>query len=200
MSGKRTERRRSERRRCRLNVRFWNDDLDVSGFTVDISNRGMFIETNKSLKTGTRLHLEIKLENGPFYLEAVVARVLKAPRTAQPVVQTGLGLRFVDLAEAIRQVSEQEAPEQGLEVDLSDLGKLATVYVRDIKRGGLFVPTEKPPERDSTVTVRLKLPEPHGTIEVRGVVIHVMDNPPGVGINLLEMDQVRGKLASIITD
>ncbi len=59
---------------------------------------------------------------------------------------------------------------------------------------------EKPPERDSSVEVRLLLPEPHEPIEVRGVVIHVMDNPSGVAINLLDVDQIRGKLASIITD
>ncbi len=199
MSKKRKERRRSERRRCRVNVKFWNDEFEAAGFTADISNRGMFIETSKKLDLGTRVHLELKLETGPFYAEAVVARALKTPRTAQPVIKAGLGLRMMDLTEAIRQIAEEE-PEQGFEVDLSDLAQLATVYVRDIKRGGLFVPAEKPPERDTTLTVRLLLPHPHEPIEVRGVVIHVMDNPPGVGINLLEVDQIRGRLASIITE
>ena len=200
MSKKSKERRRSERRRYRVSVKFWNDEFEASGFTADISNRGMFIETSKKLDLDTRVHLELKLKTGPFYAEAVVARVLKTPTTAQPVVKAGLGLRLMDLIEAIRQVAEEEEPDQGLEVDLSDLAKLATVYVRDIKRGGLFVPAEKPLERDTTVTVRLLLPAPHEPIEVRGVVIHVMDNPPGVGINLLEVDQIRGRLVSIITE
>ncbi len=200
MSKRSKERRRSERRRCRVRVKFWNDELEATGFTSDISNRGMFIETTKKLEAGTRLHLELQLETGSYYAEAVVARALKTPRTAQPVVQAGLGLRIMDLTEAIRAVAEAEVPDKGLEVDLSDLAQLATVYVRDIKRGGLFIPAEKPPERDTTVTVRLLLPHPHEPIEVRGVVIHVMDNPSGVGINLLEVDQIRGRLASIITE
>jgi len=199
MSAKRDERRRSERRRCRVQVKFWNDELEGLGFTGDISNRGLFIETTQALAVGTRLHLEIKLETGTFYAEGVVARLLKVPRSVQSVMKRGLGVRILDLTEVIRKVSTPEIPGSGLEIDLRDLSKLATVYVRDIKRGGLFVPTEKPPERDTTVTVRLHLPEPHGHVDVRGVVIHVMENPPGIGIKLLDMDQLRGKLALIIT-
>lgn len=199
MAAKRKERRGGERRRCRVRIKFWNDEIEASGFTADISSRGLFVETSKTLSVGTRLHLELELETGSFYAEAVVARALNAPRTAQPVVQAGLGLRLMDITEAIRAVAEQELLDKGLELDLRDLAKLATVYVRDIKRGGLFVPAEKPPDRDTSVTVRLLLPEPHEPIEIRGVVIHVMDNPSGVAINLLDVDQIRGKLASIIT-
>lgn len=199
MSGGRKDRRGSARRRCRVRVRFWNDELEGSGFTCDISNRGMFIETPVKLAKGTRLHFELKLETGEFLIEGVVARVLKAHRSAQPVIKPGVGVRFLDLTEAIRKVG-QELPPDTLELDLRDLAQLATVYVRDIKRGGLFVPTEKPPAVDSTITIRLQLPEPHDFIDARGIVIHVMEEPSGVGVNLLEVDQVRGKLVAIITE
>jgi Tfp pilus assembly protein PilZ len=199
MSGGRKDRRGSARRRCRVRVRFWNNELEGSGFTRDISNRGMFIETPMKLAKGTRLHFELQLETGEFLIEGVVARVLKAHPNAQPVIKPGVGVRFLDLTVAIRKVG-QELPPDTLELDLRDLATLATVYVRDIKRGGLFVPTEKPPALDSTITIRLQLPEPHDFIDARGIVIHVMEKPSGVGVNLLEVDQVRGKLVAIITE
>ena len=200
MSGGREDRRKSTRRRHRVRVRFWNDEIEGTGFTGDISNSGMYIETDAKLDKGTRLHFELKLETGAFFAEGVVARTFKVPRTVRPVMKPGVGVRFMDPTEAIRKVSNETPPHDGLELDLTDLAKLATVYVRDIKRGGLFIPAEKPPEVDSTLTVRLLLPEPHGFIEVRGVVIHVMEDPSGAAINLLEVDQVRGKLAAIITE
>jgi Tfp pilus assembly protein PilZ len=200
MSSGREDRRKTARRRCRVRVRFWNDELEGSGFTCDISSSGMYIETDMKLEQGTRLHFELKLETGAFFAEGVIARTIKVHRTVRPVMKPGVGVRFMDLTEAIRKVSNETPPHDGLELDLSDIAKLATVYVRDIKRGGLFVTVEKPPEVESTVTIRVLLPEPHGFIEVRGVVIHVMEDPSGVAINLLEVDQLRGKLAAIITE
>lgn len=200
MSISREDRRKNARRRCRLRVRFWNDELEGSGFTCDISRGGMYVETDVKLEKGTRLHFELKLETGSFFAEGVVARKISVPRSVRPVMKAGVGVRFMDLTEAIRKVSSDPEPYDGLELDLTDLAELVTVYVRDIKRGGLFVPAEKPPEVQSIVTIRLLLPEPHGSIEVRGEVIHVMERPSGVGISLLEVDQVRGKLGAIITE
>ena len=100
MAAKRKERRGSERRRCRVRIKFWNDEIEATGFTADISSRGLFVETSKTLSVGTRLHLELELETGSFSAEAVVARALNAPRTAQPVVQAGLGLRLLGITEA----------------------------------------------------------------------------------------------------
>lgn len=191
------ERRGAPRQRRRLRVRFWNDSLETSGFTTDVSASGLFIESSTVAPPGTRLHLEMTLESGPFFAECVVARVLRAARNVQPVVKGGIGVRFVGLDEALAGLGSK--PDDGLRLDLRDPEKLATVYVRDIKRGGLFVPTRQPPAQDSTVTVRLEVPEPHEAIEARGRVIHLTEDPPGAGLELLDLEELRAKLASIIT-
>ena len=135
MSGGREDRRKSARKRCRVRVRFWNDEIEGTAFTCDISSGGMYLETNTKFERGTRLHFELKLETGVFFVEGAIARVIKVPRTVRPVMKPGVGVRFVDPTEAIRKVSNEPPPHDGLELDLSELTQLATVYVRDIKRG-----------------------------------------------------------------
>ena len=49
MSRKENERRRSQRQRRRLDVRFWNDEFEGRGFTTNVSNKGLLIETSKTL-------------------------------------------------------------------------------------------------------------------------------------------------------
>lgn len=193
------ERRQGVRKRARLRVRFWNEEIEGSGFTADISTGGLFLETGKKLTPRTRLHLEIELKSGSFYCEGVVARVLKASREVRPVIKPGVGIRFVGLLEAFHQLTAGPATNE-LEMDLRDPAKLATVYVRDIKRGGLYIPTDDPPAVDTTVTVRLVLPDPHPSIDARGVVIHVMSEPSGIGIQLLDIDDLRAQLGPIITE
>ena len=83
-------------------------------------------------------------------------------------------------------------------MDLSDSDVLLTTYVRDIKRGGLFVLTEDLPEPHSTVDIRIKLPSPQPDVHARGVVIHLMSQPSGVGFQLLDIDELREKLAQAI--
>ena len=46
MSRKENERRRSQRQRRRLDVRFWNDEFEGRGFTTNVSNKGLLIETD----------------------------------------------------------------------------------------------------------------------------------------------------------
>lgn len=194
-----SDRRRATRRRVRLRVRFWNDEIEGTGFTSTVSRADLFVETPKTLEPGTRLHLEIGMKSGPFFAEGVVARVLRASRTVQPVVKPGVGLRLVGLLEELRDAAGGGAEEQ-LVMDLTDPAALAAVYVRDIERGGLFVPTSRSPERDTTVSVRLDLPAPHAPVEVKGVVIQEMGAPsPGVGLQLVDVDELRAKLAELIT-
>ena len=83
-------------------------------------------------------------------------------------------------------------------MDLSEPAKLAQVYERDIRYGGLLVHTEERPELDSEVVVPVVLPAPHGQIECRGIVVKLTDDPPTVALRLSEVDQVRGRLIEII--
>lgn len=195
---KHAENRKAPRDRVRLKLRFWNEGLEGRGFTRDASSCGLFIETATPVDTGTQLHFEVELHAGPFLGECVVMRAERISGTLAPVRKPGIGVRLMGLSEAIHQHGAR-APRRELEMDLSDLEKLAIVYVRDIKRGGVFILCNPRPEMDETVTVRFLVPKPHESIDTRGVVIHVMDEPRGVGLELLDIDPLREQLEEILT-
>ncbi len=200
MAEKPTDRRRSQRHRRRLDVRFWNDRMEGRGFTTNVSNKGMLIETSKTLQRGERFHLEIRLPEASFFAEGVIVRRKAYPPHARSMYKPCVAVRFVGLREVIRSITAgQPAPDEGLlKVDLSEPAKLAQVYERDIRYGGLLVHAEERPELDSEVVVRVVLPAPHGQIECRGIVVKLTDDPPMVALRLTEVDQVRGRMIEII--
>ena len=199
MSRTANERRRSQRQRRRLDVRFWNDELEGRGFTTNVSNKGLLVETSKTLRLGQRFHLEIILPDTSFYAEAVVVRRKVYPPHARSMFKPIVGLRFVGIREVVKSISSAPAEtDGGLRVDLSDPARLGEVYERDIKYGALLVSTREEPEVDSEVMVAVILPPPHGQIECRGTVVKLSQEPPGIALRLAEVDQVRGRLIEII--
>jgi Tfp pilus assembly protein PilZ len=194
------DRRSNSRRRTRLRVRFWNDDVEGSGFTADVSDTGLFVQTSMKIDVGVRLHLEIELEKSSFFAEGVVARKRIFPQYARTHFKSGIGLRLVGLGEAIRHIQPEEpaAPQGGLEVDLRDPGELRRIYDRDVMLGGLMVHSDDPPDVHQEVKVRLLLPDGREPLVVAGTVLHIMADLPGLALQITAVDQVRGKLKAII--
>jgi uncharacterized protein (TIGR02266 family) len=60
------------------------------------------------------------------------------------------------------------------QVEVASWTELAELYTNDISHGGLFIRTEAPPGRDTQVAVRMLLPGGAGTLELEGVVVHVV--------------------------
>ena len=200
--------RRSRREKRRLKVRFWNDEFEATGFTADVSETGIFLVTTQSLDAGTRLHLELEVGDETYLTEGVVVRRKNYPRYARAMYNSGVGVRFVGLGEALtraggseeapEETAPQEAVEEAMCVDLRDLEELREVYERDVKHGGLLVCTAERPELNSEVVVPLLLPEPNGQIECAGTVVKYNDSPPGIALRLTEVDLVRTRLLEII--
>lgn len=214
MSVSRKERRNSRRRRRRLPVRFWREGMRGTGFTADVSNTGAMIETTIGAEIGDRVHIELELPDGtPFFAEGLVVRKKVYPRHARSLFKPALGIKFVTLAQAIRAVlddgpatepelppEESEPGDGGLRVDLRDPAELSRIYDRDIKHGAVQIPTSQQPPVDEEVSVVFLLPEPNGTLECRGQVVAHVDQPPGVGVRLQDVDQLRTRLLEIIRD
>lgn len=199
MSTPSSERRRAQRGRTRLQVRYWNDDGEGVGYTADVSQSGMFIQTRKTYPVGTRLHIEVSLPNGPFFAEGLVTRVLQASTTMQPVVKAGFGVRLLNLSEVLRTLrAGEDSSRPELRVDLSDPVRLNRAWQQELSRGGLFVLTEHPLERDAKVRLRIELPEPLGQLELEGTVVHVMDTPKGAAVELARPDVLRAKIAALV--
>ncbi len=195
-----SERRQAERRRVRVAVRVWNKDIDVRGYTSDISTTGLYMEMHSPPKAGTQVHLQLNFQNAEFVTEAEVARVVKVTPDIARVVRSGVGLHFLSVSEVVQKLFVNEKDQHGyaespdLKVDLTNIGVLESVLTNEVRQGGIYVETSGTYQRDQEVTVRILLPDPHPVLEVKGKIIHVMEKPtPGVGIQLLD-----GKTVALI--
>lgn len=200
MPGKPADRRRNKRQRRRLDVRFWNDKIEGRGFTTNVSDKGMLIETSKTLPVGERVHLEVLLPESSFFAEGVVVRRKTYPAHARALFKPCVAVQLVGLREVIRSIAGGPTPaaEARMRVDLSDPAELERVYSRDIKYGGLLVHTAERPQLDSEISVPVLLPEPHGEITCRGTVVKLSEDPPSVALRLADVDQVRGRLVAVL--
>ena len=191
-------------------MRYWSDGVEGTGFTADISDTGMLIETPKPLELGQRLHLEVSLGEGSYFAECVIVRRKTYPRHARSLFKPAIGVRFLELSEVADLASapdgeastdpvQVEVPDGPMQVDLRDLADLKAVYESDIKHGGLLVRTREAPEIDSEIMVPVLLPDPHGTIRCHGTVIKVNESPPSVAIRISEIKFVRDRLQEIIS-
>jgi Tfp pilus assembly protein PilZ len=200
-------------------VRYWSDGIEGTGFTADISDTGMLIETPKPLDLGQHLHLEVSLNEGSYFAECVIVRRKTYPRHARSLFKPAIGVRFLGLCEVVDVASapdddasdqaasaevstdpvQVEVPDGPMQVDLRDLEDLKAVYESDIKHGGLLVRTREAPEVDSEIVVPILLPDPHGTIRCHGTVVKVSENPPSVALRLSEIKFVRDRVQEILS-
>ena len=207
--GKAGNRRRSKRTRQRLKVRFWCEQFEGVGFTADVSNTGLFLETHHPLEAGARLHLEIAIGDGSHFAEGRVARRKTYPVHARGLFKSGVGIHFVSINESLKGAAAGETPEEQpvlvqavpdgpMEVDLRDPEVLRAVYEHDIVHGGLLVHTSEKPEVNSEVTVPLLLPEPNGKIDCLASVVKVNESPSSVALRLHEVDAVRARVLEVL--
>ena len=217
MSKRGKERRRTKRFRKRLKVRYWWGDFEGMGFTSDISDSGLLLETSKPIAIGTRVHIEVSHDDESFFGDVVIVREKRYPHQARSLFKPALGARFLKVTEVMGvgvgvgeekakgappQVQEEQAPAVPehipLQVDLRQAETLAEVYERDVKHGGLRVVTTEIPELQSDVEVPVLLPEPHTQIVCRGLVVKLFDDPPGFSVHLEDVDAVRARLIEIL--
>lgn len=93
------ERKRvTTRERKRLMVRFGVSKPERTGFTKNISETGLFINTNQVLRPGTMLAVEVHFSDRTFSHWARVVWAKQVPAQLAHVVECGMGIRFMDPA------------------------------------------------------------------------------------------------------
>jgi hypothetical protein len=103
-------------------VRFWSDEIEGTGFTADISDTGLLIETPKPLELGQRLHLEVSLNEGSYFAECVIVRRKTYPRHARALFKPAIGVRFLGLSEVagVASAPDDEVPERAASVETAE--------------------------------------------------------------------------------
>jgi hypothetical protein len=88
--------RLEERSRKRFLVRFTINGVERTGFTKNISDRGLNIHTNQVARPGTTLPVVVRVEEGTFSLWATVVWAKKVPPELAHLLECGMGVRFID--------------------------------------------------------------------------------------------------------
>lgn len=182
------ERRTRDRRPYRIQVFFWERGVDkrCMGYTVNISDTGMFITTNRLLPKGTRIRAELKSASGAsVMMEAVVARAERSMNQLRP---DAMGVRFLTTDELVRELipelelkeAQRLSPvEEGVfHLHFKNRQQFITAYQRDLSTGGLFIPSDRPAPLNEVITVELAVADaPPVRFEAR--VVHRFE--PGGG-------------------
>lgn len=180
-------RRRSERVARRVEVQFWQVGQKVlRGYSTNISASGMHIATANPLPPQARIRIEVIHGERGFLIEGVVAHRRAVHPELMKVTQPGMGVRFLNADELIRelfpaaagtaaagrgegQAANSQDPADPLEraeeirsfsVRFASAKDFLGIYERDIVNGGLFVATSRPGRMREVVRIELHPPDP----------------------------------------
>lgn len=174
------DKRKTPRYKRRIQLRFWSaDDRNPrKGFTHNVSVAGMFIASTSPFKPGTRVFVEIPTTAERLVLQAEVRNAARVDPMLQKVKPSGMGIRFLAVEELMAELLKLKKSSTDKEIEPEEVAAeaeesqelqgpvipvkfatphdLANSYERDIKYGGLFIPTAEPVEEDDKVTVEFR--------------------------------------------
>jgi hypothetical protein len=105
---------RAERIRRRITCELQLDGRNYRGIVLDLSETGVFVQTEATPPPGTRLRIKLRASGGvEFEVEASVARRQVAPPQLASVVRGGLGLRVEEPPPAYFKLIGVEPPKAG---------------------------------------------------------------------------------------
>ncbi len=84
------------RSRKRLMVRFGVAKPERTAFTKNISDTGLFINTNHVMRPGTMIQVEVHFPDRTFSHWARVVWAKQVPAELAHIVECGMGIRFMD--------------------------------------------------------------------------------------------------------
>jgi hypothetical protein len=88
------EKRRYQRFRKRLEVKFSSGGNSFTGISSDLSENGIFIRTKKGLAPGTTIYIDLVLpDNRISFLKGIVKRTFK---TSISVLKNGMGVEITE--------------------------------------------------------------------------------------------------------
>lgn len=102
------ERRTAIRHELEVQVDFESEHNFYTGLTQDISTGGLFVSTNQIKKVGDRVRLKFSLPNQgvEVEVETEVRWVRETSSLQRNDCEPGMGLRFINLTPAAKQVIE----------------------------------------------------------------------------------------------
>ncbi|HEV8376700.1 MAG TPA: PilZ domain-containing protein [Candidatus Polarisedimenticolia bacterium] len=89
-----SERRRIDRDRRRVSVRYGEGKHEFLGYTCDLAESGMFLQGVKLFPPNTQLSIELELAEGSRRVKGVVRWVKEVPPAFRRSLRGGMGIEF----------------------------------------------------------------------------------------------------------
>jgi Tfp pilus assembly protein PilZ len=77
-------------------VRYGTSKAEKTAFTRNISESGMFLQTNAVFKPGTTIQVRFEIEEQPFTMWARVVWAKKVPPQLAHILGCGMGICFIE--------------------------------------------------------------------------------------------------------
>jgi Tfp pilus assembly protein PilZ len=90
------DKRRQGRARRRIMVKYGLSTADKVAFTKNLSETGLFLQTNTVFKPGTTIHVAIQFPSETVSLWAQVVWAKVVPPQLAHVLECGMGVHFID--------------------------------------------------------------------------------------------------------
>ena len=206
-------RERARRFPRRVQVRFWPEDepaRSYAGYSRNISATGMFLATIHPMKPGTLLVIEMQGESSTFNVKAKVMHSAKVSPLLQSVRPSGMGVRFIDRSRGLEDLLPADEVQilddhdrKIFPIYFSTPQEFVEAYDRDIRNGGLFVPTSRPAQMDQEVAIELNLPRTEDAVmTLIARVVHVVGSGPeaGMGVAFLSQGDAMTRLSTFVDE
>jgi hypothetical protein len=204
------ERRKYARYKKRTTVRYGESELDRSGFTHDMSARGMFILAQQLPPLDQRLHLQVFVDTTrALYFEAVVRRHRVAPPAMRQTAPSGFGVRLLDPEEVMGELFPASPKSGGsvpsgpprITVSFATREALETAHKSELRAGIVSAVYDAPVKHNDVATVIFDCPFAKRSFELAGHVVFVQSGEEGarVAVQIDDREKLEAELRSVFT-
>ena len=95
-SAKANDKRVRNRTKRRLMVKYGTSTADKTAFTKNVSETGLYVQTNAVFAPGTTIQVQIEFPSRQFSMWARVVWAKKVPPQLAHVLDCGMGVCFID--------------------------------------------------------------------------------------------------------
>jgi Tfp pilus assembly protein PilZ len=96
MGRKPNDKRTQNRAKRRMLVRYGLSTAEKTAFTRNVSETGLFLQTNQVFKPGSTIHVQIQFPKETFSMWARVVWAKVVPPQLAHVLECGMGVCFID--------------------------------------------------------------------------------------------------------
>jgi hypothetical protein len=149
----------------------------------------MFVVTTPVPKIGTRLHMEVTMDNERLlYFEGLVARMALVAPELRSVMKGGFGLRFLTGSELMAEMVPHLRDQKRLTLSYSTPEALFDAYEKELKRGGAFVWSDREHLMNALVNLEIDAQYSGRQLAFECRVVHVVAEPGRWGVALMFID------------